>query len=395
MRQAASPGVQAVRSGFVAPSQSLDSLAALDGDRTTELFSAQGVGTALVYTLNSPAALRGLSWVSGAGAVANDPARFEIYGSNGDGDASTGDWELIAESGTGIGEARSTASSVALESETLYRHYKIVFTELRNEAAATGVAVAEVRLLTGAKQTVKVALDGKEAQTARIESVLPSSSAVAGSTSAEALFDGRVDTLYRNTDGAGAGVLVSLDAAELVSALRLRANDQLGVNADETPTQVVLLGSNEARAWDSNGWESLATLPVELDASVPFAETVLELPSLGLYSHYKVVFETVRGGEAAAVSLSGLTFLGGQAQPIATQGAPGAAGQLDRVVSSSASVPADASTFNLFDGLPTTVYRNTDGAGSGVVLHTVEPMTLGSLQLQAGANGAESPARSC
>ncbi|MFM7568933.1 MAG: PA14 domain-containing protein, partial [Betaproteobacteria bacterium] len=118
----------------------------LDGDSSSKYFNRDKLNTGLVFAYPQAQVVDTLRLVSANDAPERDPITFVLYGSNESAEWAGSDWVEIASGGTGLASARRVASDVAIESDTAYRFYKLVFPTLRDAARASGMQVAEVML---------------------------------------------------------------------------------------------------------------------------------------------------------------------------------------------------------------------------------------------------------
>jgi hypothetical protein len=88
-----------------------------------------------------------LQFTSANDASERDPLTFTVFGSNGPSDWSSAAWTQIGQGNTGLGTARRVeAAAVGFANTTAYKHYKVVMTSLRNNATATSMQVADIKL---------------------------------------------------------------------------------------------------------------------------------------------------------------------------------------------------------------------------------------------------------
>ncbi|MFM7571206.1 MAG: hypothetical protein ACKO8O_21270, partial [Betaproteobacteria bacterium] len=106
--------------------------------------------------------------------------------------------------------------------------------------------------------------------------------------------DGDVDTVYRNSAGAGSGFQVSYASARVINRLHLiAANDRPGWD----PVDYEIYGSTDPQPdWEYGTWALLGDGPTGL-AGVPGSSSTIDFDNPTAYAHYKVVFPTTRGAE--------------------------------------------------------------------------------------------------
>ena len=118
-----------------------------DGNSASKYLNRDKVGSGLVFTLSQAEVVNSLQFTSANDASERDPMTFTVFGSNGPSEWSSAAWTQVGQGNTGLGTARRTeAAAVSFANTTAYKHYKVVMTSLRNNAAATSMQVAEIKL---------------------------------------------------------------------------------------------------------------------------------------------------------------------------------------------------------------------------------------------------------
>jgi len=113
-----------------------------------------------VQVLAGPTIVTGLTFTTANDAVERDPVAFELSGSN---DGFDGPWTLIA-SGDIVDFAGATpwprftknTTPITFENKVAYKFYQVMFTAVRDPAAANSMQIAEVELLNGAPNVIWV-----------------------------------------------------------------------------------------------------------------------------------------------------------------------------------------------------------------------------------------------
>ncbi|MEY4211959.1 MAG: hypothetical protein RL458_184, partial [Pseudomonadota bacterium] len=118
----------------------------LDGDAGSKYFNRDKLNTGLVFAYPQAYAADTLRLVTAGDAPERDPMQFVLYGSNESADWSDDSWVEVASGDTGLSAARRSANDIAIDNDTAYRFYKVVFPTLRDAARASGMQIADVTL---------------------------------------------------------------------------------------------------------------------------------------------------------------------------------------------------------------------------------------------------------
>jgi hypothetical protein len=113
-----------------------------------------------VQVLAGPTVVTGLTFTTANDAAERDPVAFELSGSN---DGFGGPWTLIAK-GDIVDFAGATAAArftknttpITFENTVAYKFYQVLFTPVRDPAAANSMQIAEVELINGGPNVIWV-----------------------------------------------------------------------------------------------------------------------------------------------------------------------------------------------------------------------------------------------
>jgi len=119
-------------------------------------------------------------------------------------------------------------------------------------------------------------------------------------SAASNVLDGFSYTNYQISNGAGEGLLLTLDSAQIVEAIRLGSGTAAG---NMTPQTFSLYGSATALGWSDAGWTPLTTQQSTLLSGTAFDSEVTRIPAGSAFQYYKLVFDSVKSaGSALQVS---------------------------------------------------------------------------------------------
>ncbi|MFM7568344.1 MAG: hypothetical protein ACKO8O_06555, partial [Betaproteobacteria bacterium] len=172
------PTVTAVTASSTRSPVNEGAAAAIDGSPSSKYLNFDKEGSGLVFTLSDAAVVDSLALTTGNDSPERDPVEIAIYGAASNTapawGAATG-WVPIATGvETGLTMARNASRAVSFANTYSYRHYKLVFTKLRDAAAANSAQVTEVNLFPGKGLVFDLSQDGlelglKAAISARVE----------------------------------------------------------------------------------------------------------------------------------------------------------------------------------------------------------------------------------
>jgi hypothetical protein len=124
----------------------------VDGNSASKYLNRDKAGSGLVFTLSQPDVVNSLQFTSANDASERDPMTFTVFGSNGAADWSSTAWTQVGQGNTGLGTARRVeAAAVGFANTTAYKHYKVVMTSLRNNATASSMQVADIKLASNGR----------------------------------------------------------------------------------------------------------------------------------------------------------------------------------------------------------------------------------------------------
>ncbi|MFM7568467.1 MAG: hypothetical protein ACKO8O_07175, partial [Betaproteobacteria bacterium] len=212
-----------------------------------------------------------------------DPKTWEVWGSNNSVDWGDTDWVKLGEGDTGLANARGSSSVVSFANDTPYRFYKVVFPTIKDFYQGKAyLHLAEARLF--------------EMQSGGLTSTPGQSPA---NEMVENALDGDPATKYLNQTGPGSGYTLSLDAPQVFDSLALttRTNDDIW---QWDPKTWEVWASNGSLSWPgaavatTSGWTRLGAGNTGL-ANSRGAASVVTFNNQTAYTHYTVVFPTVKG----------------------------------------------------------------------------------------------------
>lgn len=270
---------------------------AIDGSLGTKYLNFDTLNAGFFVTPEAGlSVVTGLRFTSANDAPERDPTRFELSGSN-DGQQYT----LVAEGPIPEFLGRFFTVEVPIAQAEPYLHYRILFPEVRDADAALAMQIAEVELvgLIG-DPAVNPSPRDVTAPGDSIEATSYNSPSNEGVTN---VIDNDPQTKYLNFDTLNAGFTVMPEAGEsVVTGLRLTsANDA----PDRDPTSYVLTGSN-----DGQNFVPIAQGPIP-EFTERFETVGIELTNSFSYTHYRLVFPTVRNASSAvAMQIAEVGFLG-------------------------------------------------------------------------------------
>ncbi|MFM8557482.1 MAG: hypothetical protein ACKODG_15115, partial [Betaproteobacteria bacterium] len=123
---------------------------AVDGTAATKYLNYDEEGAGLVFTLSEASRVSALTLSTANDFPERDPIEIAVYGATSEAapawGADTG-WTPIAEGlDTGLTLVRNASRTVSFDNTASYRHYKLVFSKVRDAARANSVQVGEVNL---------------------------------------------------------------------------------------------------------------------------------------------------------------------------------------------------------------------------------------------------------
>ncbi len=219
-------------------------------------------------------AMAGLPANANWSAVAVDPSGTRAYVANRGGTIYSADLSQPTVSWQSTGLAARDWNSLAFSSDGR----SLV-------ASASGLGKSGLWLLEGATAAPSVM------------SVAGSSNRFPGAEPPAAATDGSRFTKYLNRDDAGSGLVLTLDAATVVSQIALTS---AGDAPERDPVEISIFGSNSDTAWASSAWKPVA---VNVPTGLTSARGVTQIANFEnstSYQHYKVVFTKLRDAQKAS-----------------------------------------------------------------------------------------------
>ena len=145
----AGPTVTAVTASSTRSPANESAAAAIDGSPSSKYLNYDKEGSGLVLTVSAPAVVDSIALTTGNDHPERDPLAVSIYASASETAPAWGatSWvEIATDVDTGLTLARNATRTIRFDNATSYRHYKVVFTQLRDAAKADSAQIAEINL---------------------------------------------------------------------------------------------------------------------------------------------------------------------------------------------------------------------------------------------------------
>jgi len=253
-------------------------------------------------------AVIGLILTSANDAPDRDPTSYVLSGSH-DGTR----FHQVAQGRIPVFENRFQSHQLNFPNPTAYRHYRLIFSSVRDPGIAVAMQIAEVELLGWVSATslqepsdtqpeLSIDLAGLEDVSQPGDTILPTTNNSPAGEEVWLAIDNNPQAKYLNFDGAGSGfVLEPQVGLSVLNGLRLTsANDAPG----RDPATYLLEGSS-----DGVLFETIASgdLPAFEDR---FAEVEVGFANSKAYLFYRLTFPTLTGGSGQLMQIGEVAFLG-------------------------------------------------------------------------------------
>lgn len=347
----------------------------LDGNLLTKYKNYGRRNTGFIVTpASGGGVLRSFVLTTGDEFAANDPASYELYGTNDvvisadNSDGGAESWTLIARGKLALPDSRWTRGQVVeVANTTSYTSYKWVATSVKDTATTIAMQLSGAEFYSAPGGTGTQMLSPGDRILAIQKPISASSSpTLEGARNA---IDGTSSTKYLNFGKRNAGFIITPSAgARVLSEIRLTtAND----SPDRDPAVYLLSGTNDPvlSPPHSEGlgesWTVVAKGKVILP-STRFAEAVIPVSNAAAFTSWRLVFPEVRNGASTdAMQISEVSFRTAAQEAFLSPADNILPIQL--LCTESAS-PAGQGVANAVDGNPSTKYVNTGGANSGFII---------------------------
>lgn len=347
----------------------------LDGNAATKYKNFGRRNTGFIITpASGGGVLRSFVLTTGDDLPANDPASYELYGTNdvvtsadnSDGQAES--WVLISRGKIALPDARrSRGAAVDVVNAISYTSYKWVAIAVKDTATTVSMQLSGAEFYTAPGGAGTPMLSPADRILA-IQKPVASSSSPSGEPAKNAI-DGTTLTKYLNFGKLNTGFIVTPAAgARAVAEIRLStAND----SPVRDPAAYELSGTNDPvlSTAHSEGTGENWTLVARGKVTLPsqrFAETVVPVSNGASFTSWRLVFPEVKNEASAdAMQISEVSFR--------TAGQEAFLSQADDIfpiqeLSSQSASPSGQEVANAVDGNPATKYVNTGGNHSGFIV---------------------------
>jgi hypothetical protein len=254
-----------------------------------------------VTPLAGPTIVTGLTFTTANDAVERDPVAYELYGSNAGID---GPYNLIASGdivdfNDEVAWPRFTinATPITFDNATVYKHYKVLFTAIRDAASANSMQIAEVELI-GVTEDVLVDITSP----GNTIYGYPTDGDWSSSETPLKALDDDIDTNYRHKKGEkqSTGLVVTPSKKKVVNRLTFTTADG---HPERDPVAFKFYGSNDDVY--SGPWTSIASGSID-DFNQETAwprqaknETPIMFDNDVAYKHYRIMITEVRDAGSA------------------------------------------------------------------------------------------------
>ncbi len=264
-----------------------------------------------ITPLAGPTIVTGLTFTTANDAEPRDPVAYELYGSNA---GIEGPYNLIASGdivdfNDEVAWPRFTmnATPITFDNATVYKHYQVLFTAIRDAANANSMQIAEVELI-GVTEDVLVDI------TAPSNTIYgwPSDGDWSGSESPLKALDDNIQTNYRHKKGEDqpTGLLVTPSKKKVVNRLIFTT---AGDAPERDPVAFELYGSDQSI---TGKWTLIASGKIDdFNQETPWPrltknETPIMLDNDVAYKHYKLMITAVRDpGSADSMQFAELELI--------------------------------------------------------------------------------------
>ena len=242
-------------------------------------------------------------------AEERDPDAWELYGTNDpitSANNSTGtneNWTLIDSGSVSLPSARNTPGpTVPVTNSTAYTSYRMIFTGVKNAAAANSMQIAEIDFFGSGQAATSGPLLSSSNPIIAIDTDLGESSYPAGDPPQDAI-DG-TNASYRNLGDSNSGFIVTpTNTPTIAESFQITTS---GNSESRDPASWEIYGTNDpiTSADNSTGSNETWTLIDSGSLSLPSARNtdgaLVTLTNTTSYESYRVIFPTLKGGAFAS-----------------------------------------------------------------------------------------------